>query len=630
MCGIAGKVSFKEGNSLFLETTQNELKSMLGHLAHRGPDDEGIWSDEKGLAFLGHRRLSIIDVSSRANQPMLSSCSRYACAFNGEIYNFMELRDYLISRGRVFKTDSDTEVLIEMFSFHGIEETIKKINGMFSISLWDKKHDTLYLIRDRVGKKPLYYSFLNNKLTFASEIKAIVSDQRNLLNINTNSASEFFSLGYIPGNETIYKEIKEVKPGHILKFSSKGIKEKSYWTASFNHEIEITYQDALQEVDRLLRLAIKKRLRSDVPLGFFLSGGIDSGLIVALASEMSGNKLSTYTVSFEGSEFDESSAANLVAKKFNTNHQTLRAEIELERDILFLVNQYDEPFGDSSAIPTIAVCREASNDLKVALSGDGGDEVFGGYRRAIAARMAVSLNRFGFKLPNASFALLKSLSLGGGSYRNKFSFMKRFFSGLHEDSLQRYLIWAANGTGHASKDIFNTDFLKEQESVLNQFFIQDQNIFQQITALDFNSQLPDALLVKMDIASMAHGLEVRAPFLDKDLIEFGMSLPMNIKIRNFKSKSLLRDLASSYLPKNIYSAPKKGFEIPLDAWLSNNLSSMVQDIFSSKDSITYDIFKEDYINSLPLNTKNIDTHQWSNQLWNMLMFRLWEETVHKA
>ena len=203
MCAIAGKVSFKEGNSLFLETTQNELKLMLGHLAHRGPDDEGIWSDEKGLAFLGHRRLSIIDVSSRANQPMLSSCSRYACAFNGEIYNFMELRDYLISRGRVFKTDSDTEVLIEMFSFHGIEETIKKINGMFSISLWDKKLDTLYLIRDRVGKKPLYYSILNNNLTFASEIKAIVSDQRNLLNINTNSASEFFSLGYIPGNETI-------------------------------------------------------------------------------------------------------------------------------------------------------------------------------------------------------------------------------------------------------------------------------------------------------------------------------------------------------------------------------------------------------------------------------------------
>ena len=244
--------------------------------------------------------------------------------------------------------------------------------------------------------------------------------------------------------------------------------------------------------------------------------------------------------------------------------------------------------------------------------------------------MAVSLDRFGFKVPKASFALLKTLSLGGGSYRNKFSFMKRFFSGLDEDSLQRYFIWAANGTGHAGKEIFNTDFLKEQESVLNQFLFKDQNIFQQITALDFNSQLPDALLVKMDIASMAHGLEVRAPFLDRDLIEFGMSLPMNIKIRNFKSKSLLRDLASSYLPKNIYSAPKKGFEIPLDAWLSNNLSSMVQDIFSSKDSITYDIFKEDYINSLPLNTKNIDTHQWSNQLWNMLMFRLWEEKVHKA
>ena len=628
MCGIAGQVSF-EGNQN-IDDLRQQLKIMLATIAHRGPDDESIWVDENGLSALGHRRLSIIDVSERANQPMQSSCSRYICAFNGEIYNYIELRDYLISKGAIFKTESDTEVLVEMFAFLGVDETLKRIDGMFSISLWDRKNSSLYLIRDRVGKKPLYFYFLNNTLTFASEIKAIVSNKRESLNINLNSLSEFFKLGYIPGNETIYEEIKEVKPGHVLEFSSKGIKEKSYWSASFNQEIEITYQDALQEVDRLLRLAIKKRLRSDVPLGFFLSGGIDSGLIVALASELSGSKLSTYTVSFEGSEFDESSSANLVAKKFNTNHQTLRAEIDLERDILFLVNQYDEPFGDSSAIPTMAVCREASNDLKVALSGDGGDEVFGGYRRALAARMAVSLDRFGFKVPKASFALLKTLSLGGGSYRNKFSFMKRFFSGLDEDSLQRYFIWAANGTGHAGKEIFNTDFLKEQESVLNQFLFQDQNIFQQITALDFNSQLPDALLVKMDIASMAHGLEVRAPFLDRDLIEFGMSLPMNIKIRNFRSKSLLRDLASSYLPKNIYSAPKKGFEIPLDAWLSNNLSSMVQDIFSSKDSITYDIFKEDYINSLPLNTKNIDTHQWSNQLWNMLMFRLWEEKVHKA
>ena len=628
MCGIAGQVSF-EGNQN-IDDLRQQLKIMLATIAHRGPDDESIWVDENGLSALGHRRLSIIDVSERANQPMQSSCSRYICAFNGEIYNYIELRDYLISKGAIFKTESDTEVLVEMFAFLGVDETLRRIDGMFSISLLDRKNSSLYLIRDRVGKKPLYFYFLNNTLTFASEIKAIVSNKRESLNINLNSLSEFFKLGYIPGNETIYEEIKEVKPGHVLEFSSKGIKEKSYWSASFNQEIEITYQDALQEVDRLLRLAIKKRLRSDVPLGFFLSGGIDSGLIVALASELSGSKLSTYTVSFEGSEFDESSSANLVAKKFNTNHQTLRAEIDLERDILFLVNQYDEPFGDSSAIPTMAVCREASNDLKVALSGDGGDEVFGGYRRALAARMAVSLDRFGFKVPKASFALLKTLSLGGGSYRNKFSFMKRFFSGLDEDSLQRYFIWAANGTGHAGKEIFNTDFLKEQESVLNQFLFQDQNIFQQITALDFNSQLPDALLVKMDIASMAHGLEVRAPFLDRDLIEFGMSLPMNIKIRNFKSKSLLRDLASSYSPKNIYSAPKKGFEIPLDAWLSNNLSSMVQDIFSSKDSITYDIFKEDYINSLPLNTKNIDTHQWSNQLWNMLMFRLWEEKVHKA
>ena len=629
MCGIAGKVSLSNSKNQSLEASKHELNLMLDLIAHRGPDDQGIWSDERGLAFLGHRRLAIIDVSSRANQPMLSACSRYVCAFNGEIYNYLELRDYLISRGKVFKTDSDTEVLVEMFSLHGVDKTMEKIDGMFSISLWDKQRSSLYLIRDRVGKKPLYYSFLNNTLTYASEIKAIVSNQRKYLNIKINSVTEFFSLGYIPGAETIYEEIKEVKPGTILEYSSKGVTEKSYWKIACNEEIDITYNEALQETDRLLRKAIKKRLRSDVPLGFFLSGGIDSGLIVSLASELSSNKLSTYTVSFDGSEFDESSAADLVATKFNTDHTTLRAEIELESDILKIVNQYDEPFADSSAIPTMAVCREASKDLKVVLSGDGGDEIFGGYRRAMAAKLAEDLKRFRLKIPNFSAGLLNSFSIGKSSYRNKLSFIKRFLSGLQQDPLNRYFIWAANGTGHNGEEIFKSDFVREQDRVLDEFLIKDQNIFQQITSLDFNSQLPDALLVKMDIASMAHGLEVRAPFLDKDLIEFGLSLPMNIKLRNFKSKSLLRDLASTYLPESISKAPKQGFEIPLASWLKNDLSGLVQDVFSSKDSIIFDIFEEDYINSLPLNTDNLDSHQWSNQLWNMLMFRLWEQKVYK-
>jgi asparagine synthase (glutamine-hydrolysing) len=626
MCGIAGKYNFHSQAGESLDKQTRELDAMLNSILHRGPDDSGIWLSDDGKTLLGHRRLSIIDINSRAKQPMASKCKRYICTFNGEIYNYLELRRVLIGKGSNFVTDSDTEVLVEMISTFGIEEALSKIDGMFSIGLWDSVKEELYLIRDRIGKKPLYYLREPGGITFASEIKAIALVNKNLT-LNTSSTFEYLFLGYIPGSQTIYKELEEVAPGTYIKFSINGIQKKTFWKPNFNNKIDITYSEALEEVDALLRDAVNKRLRSDVPLGYFLSGGIDSGLIVAMASETQEGNMSTYTVSFEGTEFDESSLANKVADKFNTNHTNIEAEIKPQEDILKVVNQYDEPFGDPSAIPTMAVCSAASRELKVALSGDGGDEVFGGYRRALAAKVSTNLLKFGLNIPSFLEKFIENNFKNSNSYRSKLSFLSRFLRGLNENEVNRYLIWAANGMAHQELDTVKISS-SNKASLFNSFpDLRGLDVYQQISSIDFSSQLPDSLLVKMDIASMAYGLEVRSPFLDQALVEFSLSLPMEIKMNRNKTKPLLRDLASRYLPSEIFNAPKKGFEIPLVNWLQDDLSELVNDTFSNRNSSIYDFLDRNFIESLPNNSQNLNLHQWSNQLWIILMFRLWEEKV---
>jgi len=340
--------------------------------------------------------------------------------------------------------------------------------------------------------------------------------------------------------------------------------------------------------------------------------------------------MSTYTVAFDDSSFDESDSARKVALRYNTNHTTLNAHIKPQEDILKVVDSYDEPFADPSAIPSMAVCKAASKELKVVLSGDGGDEIFGGYRRAMAAKLATDLNKYGVKIPNFLIKPLNFLTQSEDKYRSNLSFLNRFLSGLDKDPVNRYMIWAANGVGHQKYSTFNQEFTLAYNNSLLSFVDESQDVFQQLTCMDFSSQLPDALLVKMDIASMAHGLEVRSPFLDKDLTEFGLSIPMNVKLKNYKTKSLLRSLASRYLPSKIFNSPKQGFEIPLVTWLQKDLVSLVQDSFSNRNSIVYDIFDKKYIESLPENSQNLNLHQWANQLWIILMFRLWEERVHKT
>ena len=629
MCGIAGKYSFS--SSFSKEDDYHLINRVLDELHHRGPDDKSIWQSDDSKIILGHKRLSILDLSIKGRQPMTSSSKRYVCVFNGEIYNFLELRKVLINKGINFKSNSDTEVLVEMLDIFGLEKTLSHIDGMYAFAIWDCLKKEIYLCRDRVGKKPLYYSCDKDSLSFASEIKGLMVGKKETFSVDDQSAINFFALGYIPGFSTIYKEIKEVKPGYYIKINAGKISEHLYWNLdSIEETSNITFNDAVNRTEEILKNAIRKRLNSDVPLGFFLSGGIDSGLIVAIASQME-KDISTYTVSFDEKDFDESFFSKKVSDKYDTNHHVLKSSIDPLSSTYDVAKNYDQPFGDPSAIPSLAVCKEASKKVKVVLCGDGGDELFGGYRRAQAVNLAGKHPFLFSKQYPVLTKLLNSFSNGNSDYRSNFSKAERLLSGSGKDTLDMYLLWAANG--------FSLNSFKNKDEIilkknLNQNLLgkitslEGKDIFNQFSQIDFFSQLPSSLLPKMDIASMSSSLEARSPFLDKDLIEFSFSIPRNIKMKGNASKPILRALGQKYLPKNIYKGQKKGFEIPLNSWLKGPLNAILNDLALNRNSILFEIFNYSDIQELLNNKKNIHTHSWSNKTWLVLMFLIWEQEFY--
>ncbi len=632
MCGLAGKYTFKDNMSNG-EDNYHLIQRMLKILNHRGPDDQSSWESEDRKVIFGHKRLSILDLSKNGRQPMISSSKRYVCVFNGEIYNFLQIREELKKLNINFKSSSDTEVLVEMLDFFGLDKTLNKIDGMFSIAIWDCHKEEMYLCRDRVGKKPLYYKHNNDSLIFSSEIKGFFVDKKKSLSINYESVINYFSLGYIPGFKTIFNEINEVKPGHYLSISSKGISEHLYWNLSAIDEISnLSFNDAVDQTEEILKSSIKKRLVSDVPLGFFLSGGIDSGLIVAMASEIERN-ISTFTISFEEKEFDESYLSKKVANQYNTNHYMLRASIDPLSSVYDVSRNYDQPFGDPSAIPSLAICKEASKKTKVVLCGDGGDELFGGYRRAQAANLASKYKRlFSFN----SYILrkaIKPLSNLNSNYRNTFIKANKILEGTGKDIFERYLLWATNGFPLKAFKNRNSNIIRKSlESNLTEIIpdFKDKDILEQFFILDFSSQLPSSLLPKMDIASMSSSIEARSPFLDKELVEFAFSISKSVKMKGYKTKPILRALSKKYLPKKIYKGSKKGFEIPIYSWLEGPLKETLNDLALNNNSVLFDVFEFEQIQNLLSNKENLNVHSWSNKIWLVLMFLTWEKETYNA
>jgi asparagine synthase (glutamine-hydrolysing) len=637
MCGIAGFISPN------LSDSRGVITAMTERLSHRGPSGGGIILDPTDRVALGHRRLSILDLSDAGSQPMKSASGRFWIVFNGEVYNFKELKKELQSLGHTFRSESDTEVILAAFEEWEIYEAVPKFNGMFAIALWDEKTQKLFLIRDRVGVKPLYYGVFGNNLVFGSELKSILCHPAATKEISPVGLSHFMRFGYIPAPLSIYENIAKVNQSSILSASLNNnefiLNEYKYWSATPHALAQSEYLEdtstAVKSLHNLLRDSIKLRMISDVPIGTFLSGGIDSSLVTAIMQEQSTKPVRTFTIGFPESAFDESIYAAAIAKHLGTNHTTMMVNPE---DALNIIPNmpiiYDEPFGDSSALPTILLAGLTKQHVTVSLSGDGGDELFLGYSRYhsalaiwqvlkfIPAPIRKIIHQALKRTPTAGLDLLFSLASDFLPSALKFTSagqrIQRFAARMDAKNftaLYRNLIshWPKNALLIHSDKIL--PFIDDSIETT----VKDLSF---MSLYDLVSYLPDDIMTKVDRASMAYGLESREPLLDHRIIESALRMPNSLKVRAGESKWILRKILESYVPNSLFERTKMGFGVPLDSWLRGPLKDWAEDLIYSTNNTNHNLF--DFV--LVQKYWQEHLHQRANHgtlLWDILMFQSW-------
>ncbi len=589
MCGIVG---FYSPNQYFQE---NHLKNMSNAIKHRGPDADGFFAD--GLVGLGHRRLSILDLSEKANQPMFSHDERYVVVFNGEIYNYKELAKQISYK---LKTTSDTEVILELFSKNNFN-MVYQLNGMFAFALYDRVEKSLLLVRDRVGIKPLYYYWDEENLAFASELKSLLALPITQ-EYNKTALSSFLHLGYIPAPHSAYKNIHKLEAGAWLKIDKDGIIKQHYWDISQKIYTKDTQkklfllnkeEDAKKHLEKLLESSVEYQLISDVPLGVFLSGGIDSSIVTAFASkQMPTGKLNTFSIAFNDAKHNEADYARQVSKHLNTQHHELTASVQDAQNLIpQLLNVYDEPYADSSAIPTMLVSQLARKHVKVVLGGDGGDELFLGYGSYTwAKRLKEGFLGGIMRYPlGGIFGFSKSASMQKASRLVKYPKQEEIFS--HIFSQEQFLF--------SKKEIQNL-FL---EAPLWELYTSPNtprkiSAEEQQALFDAKYYLPDDLLVKIDRASMRYGLETRVPLLDHRLVEFALNLNPNLKKNGNISKYLLKKVLYQYVPEKMFQRPKHGFSIPLADWLKGDLKFLIDEYLSPENIAKTNLLKPEPIEQM--------------------------------
>lgn len=623
MCGIAGY--FGSGDSQI-------LKKMSDAISYRGPDDEGFYVERNiGLA---HRRLAIIDVSPSGHQPMTGEDGDIQIVFNGEIYNFEELKKGL-SQKHVFKGCSDTEVIVHLFEEIG-PKVFSKLEGMFAIALYDKKQGKLFLARDRLGKKPLYYGIFNNTLLFGSEPKALMSHPVFIKELDMVSVNKYFQYEYVPTPHTMFKGMFKLEPGHYATYDGTSISKTKFWDVPMvNKKEDISFENALVRFDTLLHAAVKKRLMSDVPLGIFLSGGIDSSAIAYYAQKIalvSNTKpIETFSIGFSEDSFDESKYARRVSAHLKTNHHE---KILSAKDSLALIptiaDFLDEPIADASLIPTFLLSRFTRESVTVSLGGDGGDELLSGYDTFIAHKLANVYEKIPLILrKNILEKILVSLP---SSWKNmSFDFKaKKFITGFYGDKKYRNQRWLGAFTDVQRQSLFQIDVAKQLQGV-NVFEDIDRYIKtlgndisddDYLTYLYLRTYMMDDILVKVDRASMYNSLEVRAPFLDTQVVEFLVSLPKEFKLRGFTTKYLLKRLMEDKLPKDIVYRKKKGFGIPLAKWLREELKPLVSELLGEDKLRAQGLFNPEYVRGITEDhfSKKVDNRK---QIWTLLVFQMW-------
>jgi asparagine synthase (glutamine-hydrolysing) len=625
MCGIAGKLYFDPGRP----ADTAAVRRMIGRLVHRGPDDEGMWSN--GPVALGHRRLSVIDTSAAGRQPMSNEDGSVWISYNGEVYNHADLRRNLEARGHIYRSRTDTETILHLYEEQG-PACVNHLVGMFAFAVWDARARCLVLARDRLGKKPLFYYASDDCLVFASELAALLQDEAVPADIDDTAIHHYFTYGYVPGPGTIFRGVRRLPPASTLVWREGRISIERYWRLAYSPKIDIDEPEAAAEVLRLLREAVRARLVSDVPIGALLSGGIDSSAVVALMSQESGSRVSTFTIGFDEDSFDERPHARTVANRYGTAHHEFTVTPRVLDVLPELVWAYGEPFADASSLPTYYVAKLTRRYVTVALTGDGGDESFAGYERYVADAFAHRYGRLPAWLRQGIIANALGRLPEPTTRKSVLRRLKRFALADQTDPVRRYSGWLALMGNRLKADVYSEAFRSRVARIDSTSILEDafrsaagEDPLDRVLFTDVHTYLPDDLLVKMDIAAMAHSLEVRSPFLDHRLMEFAAGLPAGYKLRGAKGKYILKKALTAELPRAILDRGKFGFSVPVGKWFRGELADTAVSVLSDPN-----VSKRGYLSGSGVK-RILDDHRrgavnHGARIWQLLVLELWFRT----
>jgi len=623
MCGITGKIYFDENT-----VSEQDILSMNEKIMHRGPDDGGAYISSDRKVGLGHRRLSIIDLSPLAHQPM-DYLDRYQIVFNGEIYNFKEKKSKLEKEGYKFKSHSDTEVILALYDKFG-KNCLEHLRGMFSFAIYDEKEKTLFCARDRVGKKPFKYYLDEKVFMFASELKAILTQKDYKKEPDYVAIHHYLTLQYVPAPLTGFKDIKKLEPAHYLfiDLKTKKVKKERYWKLDYSKKLNLTKDEWKKRIMQKLEESVKLRMISDVPLGAFLSGGIDSSAIVALMSKLSDKPVKTFSIGFNEEKYNELKYAKIVAEKFKTDHKEFIVEPHAIELLPMLVRQYEEPYADSSALPTYYVSKMTRDHVTVALNGDGGDENFGGYSRYSAFQFSLWYEKILFLHKLIILPITKILAK---NIKNTFfERVYRFSETLTEDYRRRYMTYTAYFTNKQKAALYTKAFKnkvwkEDTYNLIAKKFDETgaSNKMDQTLYTDFSTYLPDDLMVKVDIDSMAVSLEGRSPFLDHEFLELTAKIPFNLKLKGLNNKKyILKEALKGLIPNEVMFRSKMGFGIPIDKWFRKELREYAYELLLSEKAVNRKIFKIEEIKKIldeHVNTKISHAYR----IWALITLELW-------
>lgn len=622
MCGIVGKIYFKEAN-----VSSTDIKRMTSAVSHRGPDDEGIYLSPDGKVGLGQRRLAIIDLSPLGHQPM-SYRNRYWITFNGEIYNFQAERAVLQKEGYQFKSKTDTEVIMALYDKYK-EKCLDHLRGFFAFAIYDNYEKTVFCARDRIGKKPFKYFSGRKVFIFASELKAILTQKEYRKEPDYTAIHHYLTLQYVPAPLTGFKGIKKLEAGHYLLIDLKSgkISKKRYWRLNYAEKWTLSEAEWQKKILSKLEESVKIRLMADVPLGAFLSGGIDSSAVVGLMSRLSKKPVKTFSIGFSEQKYNELPYARIIAKKFKTEHHEIIVKPDAMEVLPFLVRHYEEPYADSSALPTYYVSRATRDYVTVALNGDGGDENFAGYSRYSAFKFSLLYEKF--KLLN-SVALPLTATFAKTFRTTFFERANRFSKTINDDYRRRYLTYMAYFNNEQKKALYTREFTRlvwqnDTYDLIAEKFLEaatpdkmDQTLY-----ADFSTYLPEDLMAKVDIASMSVALEGRSPFLDHEFLELTAKIPFDLKLFGADNKKyILKKALEGFIPDEILYRKKMGFGLPIDDWFRLNLKDYTREILLSRKALERKLFRQKEIKNI------LDEHESSKinfayRIWALLTLELW-------